>query len=62
MYFRYKGYKGKFTKESDCGYFGRVVLKRDIVTFQGWNLVELQQAFQDSVEDYLDFCNELAVI
>ena len=29
-----------------------------IITFQGESVAELQQAFADSVEDYLAFCAE----
>ena len=31
---------------------------RDVITFQGTSVEDLQQAFRDSVEDYLDFCKE----
>ncbi len=31
---------------------------RDVITFQGKSVDELQQAFHDSVDDYLDFCQQ----
>mgnify|MGYP000747747644 CR=1 FL=1 len=37
---------------------GRVINTRDIITFEGTTVGELQQAFEDSVDDYLDFCAE----
>lgn len=30
---------------------------RDVVTFQGTTMRELRRAFQESIEDYLEFCN-----
>ena len=30
---------------------------RDVITFQGSSVAELKQAFEDSVDDYLDFCS-----
>jgi predicted HicB family RNase H-like nuclease len=32
---------------------------RDVVTFKGETLAEAKQAFQDSVDNYLAFCQEL---
>jgi predicted HicB family RNase H-like nuclease len=39
-------------------FHGEVVGIRDVVTFQGRSVRELQKAFRDSVEDYLAFCQE----
>jgi predicted HicB family RNase H-like nuclease len=30
-----------------------------VITFQGTSVDELEQAFKDSVDEYLDFCKEL---
>jgi predicted HicB family RNase H-like nuclease len=30
-----------------------------VITFQGTSVKELEQAFKDSVDEYLDFCEEL---
>lgn len=30
----------------------------DVVDFQGENNTEVRKAFEDSVDDYLDFCQE----
>ncbi|MGA2792323.1 MAG: type II toxin-antitoxin system HicB family antitoxin [Roseiarcus sp.] len=51
----YKGYVG--TIEADEGAFsGRVAGLRDVVTFEGETFAEVEQAFRDSVDDYLAFC------
>lgn len=55
----YKGYVGKVEYDDEAGIFhGEVINLRDVITFQGDNVEELRQAFQDSVEDYLEFCSE----
>lgn len=53
----YKGYKGIIAFDDEARIFhGEVFGIRDVVTFQGTCVEELEQAFRDSVEDYLDFC------
>lgn len=53
----YKGYFGMI--EADDGVFvGRVVGLRDVITFEGATFTEVEQAFRDSVDDYLAFCAE----
>ena len=53
----YKGYVG--TVEADDGAFvGRVVGLRDVITFEGSTFTEVEQAFRDSIDDYLTFCAE----
>ena len=55
----YKGYIGKVDFDDEIGVFhGEVINLRDVITFQGESVQELRQAFQDSVEDYLEFCVE----
>ncbi len=53
----YKNYLARivFDDERDT-FHGEVVNVRDVITFQGTSVDELHQAFIDSVEDYLDFC------
>ena len=29
---------------------------RDVITFQGKSVDELEQAFRDSIDDYMEFC------
>jgi predicted HicB family RNase H-like nuclease len=53
----HKGYIG--TVEADDGIFsGRMAGLRDVVTFEGATFAEAEQAFRDSVDDYLAFCAE----
>lgn len=53
----YKGYVGVI--EVDAGrkvLHGSIVNTRDVITFEGRDVEELEQALADSVEDYLEFC------
>ena len=53
----YQGYLG--VVDADEGAFvGRVAGLRDVVTFEGATYAEVEQAFRDSVDDYLAFCAE----
>ena len=52
-----KGYTGHIEFDNEAGIFhGEVLDLRDVVTFQGKSVDELSQAFKDSVDDYLEFC------
>lgn len=53
----YKGYTAEIEFDNgDQYYHGRVPEIEDVITFEGKNHEELEQAFVDSIEDYLDFC------
>jgi len=55
----YKGYKGKVDFDPDAGLFhGEILDTRDVITFQGTSVQELDEAFRDSIDDYLEFCAE----
>ncbi len=55
----YKGYVGKVEYDEDAQIFsGMVINTRDIITFQGESVGELKKAFEDSVDDYLKWCEE----
>lgn len=55
----YRGYKGRVEFDDEAGVFhGEVVDTRDVITFGGTSVEELEQAFRDSVDDYLEFCSE----
>lgn len=57
---KYKGYHGQVNYDEEAKIFhGEVVGLRDVITFQGTSVDELEQAFKDSVDEYLDFCAEL---
>jgi predicted HicB family RNase H-like nuclease len=54
---KYKGYTGLVELDEEQGIlYGRVIGLRDLITFQGDTVPELVRAFQDSVDDYLEFC------
>ena len=56
---KYKGYHGKVEFDDQAGLFhGKVVDLRDVITFQGKSVDELEKAFRDSVDDYLEFCQQ----
>lgn len=56
----YKGYHGQVNYDEEAKLFhGEVVGLRDVITFQGTSVDELEQAFKDSIDEYLDFCKEL---
>ena len=55
----YMGYTGQVEFDDDARIFhGEVLDTRDVITFQGATVEELEQAFRDSVDDYLEFCVE----
>jgi predicted HicB family RNase H-like nuclease len=55
----YKGYHGHVDFDEDAGLFhGEVLDLRDVITFQGKSVAELEQAFRDSIDDYLEFCKQ----
>lgn len=56
----YKGYAGTVEYSADDGVlFGRVVGIDDVVSYEGESVAELRQAFQDSVDDYLEHCQSI---
>ena len=55
----YKGYSAKVEFDEGANIFhGEVINLRDVVTFEGKSVDQLRKAFQDSVDDYLEFCAE----
>jgi len=53
----YKGYAAHVVYDDEARIFhGEVVDTRDVITFEGTNVEELERAFRDSVDDYLEFC------
>lgn len=57
----YKGYTAGLPEFDPNArlFHGEVIGLRDVVTFQGRSVDELEQAFRDSVDVYLEFCAEL---
>jgi len=55
----YKGYIGIVEYDAQAKLFhGDVVNTRDVITFQGTNVTEIETAFRESVDDYLDWCKK----
>jgi predicted HicB family RNase H-like nuclease len=55
--FRYKGYIGKFEfLEGDDIMHGTVLGIQVVIHFSGASIPELRQAFHESVDDYLGWC------
>jgi len=55
----YKGYEAAVEYDKDAETFhGEVANVRDVITFQARSVSELNEAFAESVEDYLAFCKE----
>lgn len=46
----------RYSKE-DNAYVGRIEGIDSIVSFDGESLIQLEEAFKEAVEDYLNFCN-----
>jgi len=55
----HKGYAGRITIDHDTGSLvGEVLDIRDVVTFEGQTARAAEQAFRDSVDDYLELCEQ----
>lgn len=55
----YKSYVGQVSFDDEADIFhGEVVNTRDVITFQGRSVEEIRQAFRDSIDEYLEWCNE----
>ena len=53
---KYKGYTGCVVYDDEAHIFhGELVGLRAVITFQGTTVKEIEQAFQDSIDDYLDW-------
>lgn len=55
----YKGYQGsvEFSAEDRCLH-GKVMGIEDLVTYEAQSVEELEGAFRESVDDYLEMCEE----
>jgi predicted HicB family RNase H-like nuclease len=55
----YKGYTGDVEYDAEARIFhGDVLDTRDVITFEGSSVDEIEQAFHDSVDDYLAWCQK----
>lgn len=56
----YKDYSGTVEySEADSCLFGRIVGIRDIVSYEGESVLEIRQAFEDAVDDYVEHCRSI---
>ncbi len=56
---KYKGYTGSVEYDDKAKLFhGEVLGIRTVITFQGTHVDEIEQAFKDSINDYLAWCKE----
>ena len=57
---KYKGYTGKVEYDGEAEvFYGEVIGLRDVVTFRGSSVKELQKSFRESIDDYLNFCSHM---
>jgi predicted HicB family RNase H-like nuclease len=58
----YKGYIGTVTYDDQARIFhGEVINTRDVITFQGKTVRQIEKAFHDSIDDYIEFCESEGV-
>lgn len=56
---KYKGYTGYVVYDDEARIFhGEVVALKAVITFQGTTVEEIEHAFKDSIDDYLDWCKK----
>lgn len=54
----YKNYTATISFDEESKTFsGEVININDVITFQVESLTELEKAFHDSVDDYIEFCH-----
>ena len=58
----YKGYLGAVEYDAQAKIFhGDIINTRDVITFQGTTVKEIEKAFKDSIDDYVAWCKEEGV-
>ena len=56
---QYRDYHARVEYDGDANIFhGEVINTRDVITFQGKSVTDLKKAFEESVDDYIAFCQE----
>ena len=59
----YKGYYGsiEYSKEDKC-LFGKVIgMTKDLISYEGNTVEELENDFRDAIERYLEGCREIGI-
>jgi predicted HicB family RNase H-like nuclease len=55
----YKGFLGTVKYDDEANIFhGDIINTRDVITFQGTNVKEIEKAFKESIDDYVLWCKE----
>ena len=55
----YKGYIGHFSFDEKTNlFYGKVANTHDLITFQGKSVKETHFAFQDAINEYIDWCKK----
>lgn len=55
----YKGYAAKIEySDDDLCFVGHVAGIRDVIGFHADNVAGLREAFEEAVDDYIDYCRE----
>ena len=58
----YKGYLGTVEYDSEAKIFhGDIINTKDVITFQGTTVKEIEDAFKESIDDYISWCEEEGV-
>ena len=58
----YKGYLGTVEYDAEAKIFhGDIINTRDVITFQGTTVKEIERAFKESINDYIAWCTEEGV-
>lgn len=58
----YRGYLGDVEYDAEAKMFhGDIINTRDVITFQGTTVKEIEKAFKDSINDYIAWCKEEGV-
>lgn len=56
---KYKGYIGQVSYDDEAKIFhGEVIGLKDVITFQGTTVKEIEKEFKTSVDEYLKWCKE----
>lgn len=56
---KYKGYIGQVSYDNkDRMFYGEVIGLRDIISFCGKSVEELEKSFRESIDFYLDLCKK----
>ena len=58
----YKGFIGTVEYDAEAKIFhGDIINTKDVITFQGTTVKEIESAFKESIDDYISWCKEEGV-